>query len=71
MEEKMKLKEWLKKEKITSNEFAIKIGVTNISVCRWIRNKRYPNFMNLYAIQKMTNGEVTASDFIKKGDTNG
>lgn len=63
--------DWKQKYKKTNKEISEVLNVSEVTVSRWLRSKKTPNLMNIYAIQKMTNGEVTASDFIKKGDTNG
>ena len=62
----MKLKKYLKLNKITYREFAAQIGVSKQSVVWWVSTnqfKRRPNAANIKKIKKTTGGKVTANDF--------
>jgi transcriptional regulator with XRE-family HTH domain len=62
----MKLKTYLKKNKITQAEFAASIGVSKQAVVWWVSkndHRRRPNTENLRKIKSITKGKVTANDF--------
>jgi transcriptional regulator with XRE-family HTH domain len=64
----MKLRAYLKSNKITAQEFADKIGVHLMTVNFWImENPKYNTFPkpeNLRSIAEATNNQVTANDFV-------
>lgn len=62
----MELNIWLKMNKIKNKDFAKEIGVSPVSLCRWVKNKRSPHIKFLHKIEKITNGEVSARDFVNK-----
>lgn len=58
----MKLDRYLKKEKLSSGEFAAKIGVAAWTVERYIAG-RVPDPKIVEAIHAATHGKVTPNDF--------
>lgn len=58
----MQLREYLKKEKITQEQFAEMIGVTQGIVTRWCRGA-IPRIELMTKILVATQGKVTANDF--------
>ena len=59
----MKLKEWLRKNKITPYRLAKMINVTPIVIHNIINGKNYPRYEILIKINKITNGQVTLGDY--------
>lgn len=59
----MKLKEYLKTNKIKAKEFAEKIGVTPAYVTLIHQGKRWPRVDLMRRISEATDGQVTANDF--------
>ncbi len=60
----MKLKNYLKLYKISNIEFSKKIGISNISLSRYINGERIPEKNTLNKIFQLTNGLVDANDFL-------
>lgn len=61
----MTLSDFLSKAKIDRNEFARQVGVDAVTVWRWEKGKRYPPFTSITKIMEVTDGKVTANDFVK------
>lgn len=59
----MKLKDYLKKQKLTCYAFAKKIGVTPWTVQRYIEGQHIPDRKHMQAIHDVTNGKVGPADF--------
>lgn len=66
----MKLKDFLKEEKITQEQFAEVIGVSQATVSRWCEGLQIPTPKQMNKILLATKGKVTANDFYY-GDNNG
>ena len=64
----MRLKEYLKLNKISSKEFANTIGISPVSLSRYINGERIPEKDIFFKIFEKTNGFVSPNDFyfIKK-----
>ena len=60
----MTLREWLFKNKMKPEEFAIKTDSSEGAVLKWLSGKRFPRPESLKRIQLATGGKVTANDFI-------
>ena len=60
----MKLADWLSENSIRPTEFAARLGVPVSTVTRWARDERMPRLDAVARIQELTNGEVTAVDFL-------
>lgn len=60
----MKLNEFLSQNKITQERFAELIGVEQPTVCRYLKNERFPREDEMRRIYTATNGLVTPNDFI-------
>ena len=59
----MKLKEYLKVYNLTSKEFAKKLGISVVTISRYMSGERFPSKNILKKISKNTEGVVTADDF--------
>ena len=62
----MKLKEYLKENKITKEQFANSMGVSYGSVIKWVYGDRFPRPTALNKIHELTNGKVTVYDFLQQ-----
>lgn len=62
----MTLKEYLKSNKISREDFAKEIGASYGSVIKWTYGGRFPRPQTLQKIHELTNGKVTAYDFIQQ-----
>ena len=59
----MKLKSYLKLFKISNIDFSKKIGISSVSLSRYISGERLPEKRILKKIFKLTDGLVDANDF--------
>ena len=59
----MKLKEYLKLNRITNKDFSKVIGISPVSLSRYISGERLPEKKILNKIFKLTDGLVDANDF--------
>lgn len=65
-----KLKDFLETNKWTQGEFARLAEVRPSTVHKWVNGDCRPNWHSLAVIQKLTNGAVTAADFMPQaGET--
>lgn len=60
----MKLKDWLDDKRMTHDEFARRVGCSKSAVTRYANDDRVPRRKTLSAISTVTDGEVTANDFV-------
>lgn len=60
----MTLTEFLQETQMTRQDFADAIGVDPVSVYRWERGARLP-VRHFARIAELTNGKVTANDFVR------
>ena len=67
----MKLRDYLDREKIRPSAFAEQLAVPPSTVIRWINGERSPRAPFIVAIEQITKGEVTASDFLAPPSTKG
>lgn len=59
----MTLTDYLKREALTDQQFADRVGVDRSTITR-IRAGQFPSRKTLEAISATTNGAVTANDFL-------
>ena len=59
----MTLYEYMQRQKITQNEMADIVGVSQATISRWLASELYPDWLNLVKIHEATSGLVTANDF--------
>lgn len=59
----MKLSEYLRRQKLTHQAFADKIGRNVSTVSRLARDLTYPDWQTMTAIELATGGKVTPNDF--------
>ena len=64
----MKLKSYLKLFKISNLDFSKKIGISSVSLSRYISGERIPEKSILNKIFKLTDGLVDANDFFLESD---
>jgi len=64
----MKLADYLEQEAVSDAEFARLIGVKRQAVHRYRRGTRFPDRKILSKIQTVTNGTVTANDFVETAE---
>jgi len=60
----MKLKIWLETKGIRPATFAKQLGCSHTTIGRYLNGERLPRRNILMKIDKVTEGEVTANDFI-------
>jgi predicted transcriptional regulator len=60
----MKLDRWLKRNKVTPEDFAKTIGVHETTVYRFLQGISFPKSGNLRRIAEATAGSVQANDFM-------
>lgn len=60
----MRLRQWLKQEKLTVRAFAASIGETDSITRKWVYGQRQPSLPKAVAIQEYTGGAVTVRDLI-------
>jgi DNA-binding transcriptional regulator YiaG len=63
----MTLNEWLSKNKVRPEIFADSIRVSRGAVLKWMSGERFPRKGALAKISRVTNGQVTANDFLLGG----
>ena len=63
----MKLSKWCDITGTSKLEIANKLGtVSSRSVFRWAKSERFPKPQELLRIEQLTEGAVTANDFVKQ-----
>lgn len=60
----MTLREYLEQKKLTPEAFSGQIGVSRITVGRYLDGSRRPSWKVLPKIIEATNGQVTANSFL-------
>jgi transcriptional regulator with XRE-family HTH domain len=63
----MKLGDWLKREKMTLEDFGLRIGRSHSAVSRYVSGERVPGRETMGLILTQTGGEVTPNDFYRGG----
>lgn len=66
----MKLEAFLYKSGMSRADFAQLVGVSEVSICRYILNSRMPKREVLFKIAEVTNGAVTPNDFVPQPEAN-
>lgn len=63
----MKLEEWIIKNNLTQEQFALQSGISQSTISRLISNPgaRNPTWKVIDAIRKATNGEVSPNDLFE------
>lgn len=64
----MKLASFLEKSHIGRREFAVALGVSDVTVTRYINGSRIPRPRHMKRIKELSGGVVTADDFLAIGD---
>lgn len=59
-----KLERYLTENRLSQDDFAARVGVSQVAVSRWIAGTRMPRRETLARIASLTNGQVTANDFL-------
>lgn len=60
----MRLTYWLKRKKMSSDEFAVLIGVHPTTIYRFENGLSFPKSANLKRITEVTDGAVKPNDFV-------
>lgn len=60
----MNLQTWLEKNKLSPEDFAVRVGVSEGAVLKWLSGDRFPRPNSLSKIKLATGGKVTADDFV-------
>lgn len=60
----MRLGDWMAQEHISQDELATKLGCDRSTVTRYVGGKRRPRAGMMRRIRSVTNGAVTANDFV-------
>lgn len=58
-----KLKDYLKKNKVTVLELSSKMIVPTITIYMWLNGTSRPSIKNAIKLEKATNGEITVYDW--------
>lgn len=66
----MKLKEWLKKNKIAQVTFAVQLGVTQQYLSKIIHKRYYPSRKLASNIELLTKGEIKAAEIFFDSEEN-
>lgn len=67
----MKLSEWVKTDERNQIQMAAEVGVHHVTFSRWVKGKSVPSKRKASALRRLTNDQVTLSDFHQKETTNG
>lgn len=59
----MTLERWLKRKKISQNQFAEKSGISQSLLSKYIRRTRRPNVDQALAIERATDGAVPVEEW--------
>lgn len=62
----MTLKEWLKEQELSAQDFAENNSIPYGSVIKWVYSNRFPRVNYLDKIKNITKGQVTPNDFFKQ-----
>lgn len=60
----MKLQAYLEKNRLSTREFAAKIGVNNTQVWRWATGRSVPGIADAEKVKDGTGGKVKPTDFL-------
>jgi transcriptional regulator with XRE-family HTH domain len=60
----MHLRDYLRAEKLTDEQFAARLSVSPFAVGKWRRGERFPRRELLRRIEAETKGRVTAADLL-------
>jgi transcriptional regulator with XRE-family HTH domain len=61
----MQLAEFITENSLTQRHLALTLGVTEAAISLWARGLRTPNYRNLRKIRALTEGQVSADDFLR------
>ena len=61
----MQLADFILEKHMTQRMLARTLGVTEAAISLWARGKRTPNYRNLRKIRALTEGQVSADDFLR------
>lgn len=62
----MKLREYLDSEGIQYKKFAVKIGISEPTIHKLLKEDADPSLSTMLLIQKLTRGNVKISDWVKQ-----
>lgn len=61
----MHLAKFIQDNSLTQRRLARALGVTEAAISLWARGKRTPNYRNIRKIRALTEGQVSADDFLR------
>ncbi len=61
----MELSQFIQENRLTQRGLARALGVTEAAASLWCRGLRTPNYRNLRKIRALTDGQVSADDFLR------
>lgn len=67
----MELKNYLESKKISHTKFAEELGVSQVTVTRYVNGNRKPSMRQAFKIQEITNNKVKVGDWFQKGELSG
>ena len=59
----MKLADFLRQARMTETAFGLRLGVTQATVKRWVRNERFPSPVTIERVATETRNQVAAADW--------
>jgi transcriptional regulator with XRE-family HTH domain len=59
----MKLQQFMLRKKMSSKKLAKKLGVSEITIWRWLAGAVAPSQSNLWKLEELSKGRVTWKDF--------
>lgn len=59
----MRIGEWIVKKELSLRAFARMLGVSHVTVLRWVHEGRKPSDENMKKIIRLTEWQVTSVDF--------
>jgi hypothetical protein len=62
----MELATWMQETKTKPDAIAIRLRVHLVTVYHWRAKRKFPRIEHLQAIEAMTDGKVTAADFMPR-----
>lgn len=61
-----KMETWIKSQGWDKAEFALQLGISYQTVCRWMRGVTRPCMSDRKKIQEFSNGKITLKDWMYK-----
>lgn len=62
----MTLADYLRNTGLTHSAFAAKLGVSQVTVYRWVTGRRFPDHKMILKVEEATNRKVKPADWFKE-----